>query len=188
MKQKEVNIKNALEQELNEIIGEVKTMDLPQFPIPVKQKRPLQPTLEMFIEACFSIAIKAHEYNFFYYGNMVGTFGLALEYISKQKIPSSNKVIAFSIWCNRKRMALTGWSLEDFDRIDVGEVTQDELNKLMYGLIPEEQMTFLGIHNAYRYYIEVMNDPLYSSSELKEDWIDLLDELKEHAVEIPLDA
>ena len=184
MIQKLIN-KSDLKQELNEIIKEVKTMDIPQSSI--EKRPPLQLTLEKFIKISFFIVDKAHECDFLYYGNMVKTFGLALEYILEQKIPSSNKVIAFITWCNRKRMMLTGWGLEDFSRIDVGEITKDEFNKLAYDLSPYQQMTFLGIHNAYRYFTEVINNKSFDISELKEDWLELLKELKEHAIEIPLD-
>ncbi len=186
MFQEQVNIKQALEQELDKIIRKVSNINVSNAPL--LKGHSLALAFKEFVELSFIISAKAHENKFIPYGDMVKISGLALRYLSQQKISLNAIAAAFALWCHEKRMAITGWSLDDLEKIDRRDVTEKELGDLMYNFSPNQQMTFLGLQNAYNFFTEMIVDELYNLSEVKKDWLELLNKMQASVIEVPLNV
>ena len=179
---KQVNISQALEQELDGVIKEIETIDIP--PMLVKSSL-LQLVLDKFIKTSFFISNKAYEYNYLHYGNIVKILGTGLDYLAKQKISLNNKATAFIFWCNQKRITITGWDVENLIRIDANEMTKSEFKELMLYLTPNQYMTFIGLQDTYMLFTEAAFSESYNLSGLENGWLELLNKLKNRVAEIP---
>ena len=180
MNQEQVKIEGALEKELNKTIKELACK--PSLETTLLEKQLLQVAFEDFIELSCLISQKANGRDLDHYGDTVKLTGLALKYLLKQEIPLSDIANVFTFWSHRKILAITDWNSEDLVGVDDFESNEDELDQLLCNLDPTQLMTFFGLHHAYHFFAEMIAGELYSLSEIKDDWLKLINTVQADVV------
>ncbi len=182
MSHEQIDIRQGLEQELNETIKEFSGKAIHDHSL--REGQSLKHAFEEFIELTSIITAKAHEQHLTDYGDTVKVTGLALSHLLRQEITLNTIATAFAVWSHRKRMVVTGWSLEGLAKVGDGETNPIELGNMMDKLSSAQKITFLGLHHAYYFCTEMMTDESFDLTAAQNNWLEVLSKVQANAIKV----